>query len=162
MDTDEGLYHATPQTRGKIAHEAIDNKRASNRSYDLQSLPIISGEYGLLGKIDIYRGKEHKLIERKYQLKQIYQGQIYQLWAQYLCMVEMGYQVDSIAFYEISTNRMIPVELPNENQISEFRGFLNSFRTFDPSLPMSINRNKCKHCVYCSLCDKTEEENVYQ
>ena len=26
MDTDEGLYHATPQTRGKIAHQSIDWK----------------------------------------------------------------------------------------------------------------------------------------
>lgn len=26
MDMDEGLYHATPQTRGKIAHQSIDWK----------------------------------------------------------------------------------------------------------------------------------------
>ena len=26
MDTDEGLYHAIPQTRGKIAHQSIDWK----------------------------------------------------------------------------------------------------------------------------------------
>ena len=26
MDTDEGLYHATPQTKGKIAHQSIDWK----------------------------------------------------------------------------------------------------------------------------------------
>lgn len=29
----------------------------------------MSEEYGLKGKIDIYKGKEQKLIERKYQLK---------------------------------------------------------------------------------------------
>lgn len=29
MDTDEGLFHAAPQTRGKIAHESVDNKTAS-------------------------------------------------------------------------------------------------------------------------------------
>ena len=86
METDEGLYHATPQTRGKIAHETIDTKKASNRAGDLQSLPILSEKYKLMGKIDFYRSKDKKLIERKYQLKNIYQGQIYQLWAQYLCM----------------------------------------------------------------------------
>lgn len=53
METDEGLYHATPQTRGKMAHETIDNKKASNRVDDLLSLPVISEEYGLMGKIDI-------------------------------------------------------------------------------------------------------------
>ena len=141
METDEGLYHATPQTRGRIAHETIDNKKASNRAEDLQSLPVISEKYGIMGKIDIYKGKEHKLIERKYQLKKIYQGQIYQLWAQYLCMVEMGFNVESIAFYEISTNKMIPVDLPNLQQIEEFQMFLESFRNFDPSHPIKVNAN---------------------
>lgn len=42
METDEGLYHATPQTRGKIAHETIDKKKAGNRADDLQALPILS------------------------------------------------------------------------------------------------------------------------
>ena len=162
MDTDEGLYHATPQTRGKIVHNPIDNKKSSNRSCDLQSLPVISEEYGLVGKIDIYKGNNHQLIERKYQLKHIYKGQIYQIWAQYLCMIEMGYQVESIAFYEISTNKMIPVDLPNQAQKSEFRSFLNAYRYYNPSLPMQINKNKCIHCIYCSLCDKMEGENVYQ
>ena len=81
MESDEGLYHATPQTRGKIAHKTIDTKKASNRTGDLQSLPILSEKYKLIGKIDLYRSKDKKLIERKYQLKNIYQGQIYQLWA---------------------------------------------------------------------------------
>ena len=162
METDEGLYHATPQTRGKIAHEAVDSKRASNRADDLLALPVLSEEYGLIGKIDIYRGKEHKLIERKYQLKNIYQGQIYQLWAQYLCMVEMGYVVESIAFYEISTNKMIPVSLPDEGQKAEFRAFLETYRSFDPSAPLKTNANKCRHCIYCNMCDKMEGENVYQ
>ena len=26
MDADESLYHATPQTKGRIAHEKVDNK----------------------------------------------------------------------------------------------------------------------------------------
>lgn len=162
MDTDEELYHATPQTRGKIAHETIDYKTASNQSCDLQSLPIISDEYIIIGKIDIYRGKCQKLIERKYQIKHIYQGQVYQLWAQYLCMIEMEYDVKEIAFYEISTNKMIPVEIPNQTQLVEFRAFLNTFRSYDPSRPININKNKCLHCVYCSICDKMDEENVYQ
>ena len=83
METDEGVYHASPQTRGKIAHKTVDEKRTSNRADELQSLPVISHTYRLMGKIDIYRRREKKLIERKYQLKNIFQGQIFQLWAQY-------------------------------------------------------------------------------
>ena len=89
MDTDEGLYHAIPQTRGKIAHQSIDTKKASNRKDDLQSFPVFSEKYRLMGKVDMFKKKEKLLIERKYQLKQIFQGQIYQLWAQYFCLLEM-------------------------------------------------------------------------
>ena len=162
MDTDEGLYHATPQTNGRIVHETIDPKKASNRADDLLSLPIMSEEFGVMGKIDIYKGKERRLIERKYQLRNIYQGQIYQLWAQYLCMKEMGYDIESLAFYEISTNKMIPIEIPSDSQIEEFKSFLDTFRNYDPSQSLHVNENKCKHCVYCNLCDKMEGENVYQ
>lgn len=79
METDEMMYHATPQTQGRLAHETVDNKSASNRADVIMSLPVYSEEYGLMGKIDVYRQNEKKLIERKYQLKQIFQGQIYQL-----------------------------------------------------------------------------------
>ena len=162
MESDEGLYHATPQTRGKIAHETIDKKKASNRTDDLQALPIISEKYGLMGKIGIYKGQEQKLIERKYSLKKIFQGQIYQLWAQYLCMTEMGYPIQHLAFYEISTNKMIPIELPTEEQLKHFEQFLKSYRSYDPTSPLGTNTNKCRHCIYCNICDKAEEENVYQ
>lgn len=139
METDEGVYHATPQTRGRIAHETVDEKRTSNRRDELQSLPVISHEYGLTGKIDIYRGREKRLIERKYQLKNIYQGQIYQLWAQYLCMVEMGYDVETLAFYEISTNKMISVSLPTEEELAQFRLLIQSYKYYDPSSPLRVS-----------------------
>ncbi len=44
MESDEGLYHATPQTRGRNAHETVDTKKASNRTDDLQSLPVIKDD----------------------------------------------------------------------------------------------------------------------
>ena len=122
----------------------------------------MSEEFGVMGKIDIYKSNERRLIERKYQLRNIYQGQIYQLWAQYLCMKEMGYDIDSLAFYEISTNKMIPIELPSEQQLMQFQQFISLYRNYDPSEPINININKCNHCIYSSLCDKTEDENVYQ
>ena len=162
MDTDEGLYHAKPQTQGKLAHKSIDNKRASNSKLDLVSLPVYSSKYRLMGKIDIYRQKQKLLIERKYQIKQIFQGQIYQLWAQYFCLIEMGYEVEQLAFYEISTNKTIPISLPNETDIANFTAFINTFHNYNPASTIYINPNKCKHCIYCNLCDKTEEHNVYE
>jgi len=162
MESDETIYHATPQVRGRAAHESIDNKTASNRANDLLSLPVYSEEFGLMGKVDLYKKKEKKLIERKYQLKQIYQGQIYQLWAQMFCLQEMGFEVDSLAFYEISTNKMIPISKPNEKDIDQFKKFIKNFREYQPGITLfPVNSNKCKHCIYCNLCDKTQEDNVY-
>jgi CRISPR-associated protein Cas4 len=161
MESDEGLYHATPQTRGRIAHESVDNKSASSRREDILSMSVCSNELGVMGKIDLYRGATQCLIERKYQLKQIFRGQIYQLWAQYFCMIEMGYPVSSLAFYEMSTHKTIPVELPGEAGRNELMGFIQRFKTFDPNSEITVNSNKCSHCIYCNLCDKTLSENVY-
>lgn len=162
MNVDEGLYHAKPQIKGKLAHEKIDNKTASTRKGDLLSLPVYSEKYRLMGKIDIYRRKEKLLIERKYQLKRIYRGNMYQLWAQYLCMKEMGYEVERLAFYEISTNRFFPLGLPASSDLIQLSLLIEGILWYDPIEPISINPNKCKHCIFCNFCDKTIEENVYE
>ena len=71
MESDEGLYHATPQTKGRNAHETIDTKKASNRADDLQSLPIISEKYRLMGKIDLYRGKAQGAIRLQFSVYEV-------------------------------------------------------------------------------------------
>lgn len=161
METDEDLYHAAPQAKGKAAHATVDKKRTSNRKSEIQSLPVYSEELGIMGKIDIYRQDEKLLIERKYQLKQIFRGQIYQLWAQYFCMTEMGYIVDKLAFYEISTNKTFPIDVPGDSEKSELIAFIERFINYYPSDTIIENPNKCAHCIYCNLCDKTTTENVY-
>jgi CRISPR-associated protein Cas4 len=161
MDTDEDMYHASPQTRGKVAHQSIDNKVASTKRADIMSLSICSAKMKIVGKIDLYHKDTEQLVERKYELKQIYQGQVYQLWAQYFCMIEMGYSVKSIAFYEISKNRMIPIDIPGIKEYNTLVSFINCYRNFNPFNSIPINHNKCVHCVYCNLCDKINIDNVY-
>ena len=161
-NTDESLYHAVPQARGRIAHESVDEKKASTHKDIIEAMTVYSEKYGLVGKIDMFKVKEKLLIERKYQLKQIFQGQLYQLWAQMLCLEEMGYLVERLAFYETSDRRTIPVNKPTVDELITFEDFLVSFRKYDPMSPFSQNPNKCRHCIYCNLCDKTEEDNVYQ
>jgi CRISPR-associated protein Cas4 len=161
MGGEEELYHATPQTQGKASHGAIDKKTYSTRKDEIIGLSVYCNELGIAGKIDLYKAKEQLLIERKYQLKQIYQGQIYQLWAQYFCMVEMGYDIAQLAFYAISTNTTFPIEVPTEENKEELKNFIEKFKQFNPETPIIINENKCKHCIYCNLCDKIEVENVY-
>ena len=65
-------------------------------------------------------------------------------------------------FYEISTNKMIPVTLPTEIEMLRFNSFLQKIRTYNPaSTTFTINPNKCRHCIYCNLCEKTDIDNVY-
>lgn len=162
MESDEDVYKATPQLAGSDAHSATNNRTSSSCKEDIMSLPIYSEELGISGVIDIYRGERHLLVERKNNLKQIFRGQIYQLWAQYFCMVEMGYKVDAIAFYEISSNKMLYQKLPTNEDKQELKNFIQKFRTYSPATtPFTINSNKCRHCIYCNLCDKTTKDNVY-
>ena len=162
MGGDEELVHATPQTQGRASHKAIDEKKYSSRKDEITAMSVYSNELGIIGKIDLYKRNEKKLIERKYQLNNIYQGQIYQLWAQYFCMIEMGYTVDSLAFYAISTNTTFPIDIPNEANKIELINFISRFKHFDPTKPLKVNTNKCIHCIYCNLCDKINTENVYK
>lgn len=161
MAADEDLYHATPQTQGKVAHSAIDEKTYSSRKDEITGLSVYCDELGILGKIDLYKAKEKILIERKYQLNTIYQGQIYQLWAQYFCMTEMGYEIEKLAFYATSNNKTFPINIPDESNKKELIDFIQRFKNFDPNQIISINPNKCTHCIYSNLCDKTYTENVY-
>jgi CRISPR-associated protein Cas4 len=70
MDADEEIFHAMPQTSGRIVHKAVDNKSSSSLKNEI----ISSDELGVMGKIDIYRQSEKLLVERKNNLKQIYRA----------------------------------------------------------------------------------------
>lgn len=76
-------------------------------------------------------------------------------------MLEMEYKIDKLAFYETSTNKMIPIALPQEQEILELETLIKRFREFHPEVPFIINSNKCIHCIYCNMCDKTDIDNVY-
>ena len=70
---------------------------------------------------------------------------------------------DHDAFYEISTNKMIPIKMPDKEELSMFKHFIERFRKYNPEeTAFPINPSKCRHCIYCNLCDKTTENNVYQ
>jgi len=157
----EDLVHATPQSIGKAAHSPLDEKTYSSRKDEISGLSVFSEELGVIGKIDLYRAKEKLLTERKYLITTVYRGQIYQLWAQYFCMKEMGFEIDLIEFHSLSTNKSFPVDIPTVEDKTELMEFMSQFRKFDPSQNFPVNINKCLHCIYSNLCDKTDFENVY-
>lgn len=161
VDTDTDMYQALPQIKGKEAHKNVDTKNVSSSNSVLESLNVVSHEYGIKGKIDIFDVSNGRLTERKNSLKNIYQGQIYQLWAQFLCLKEMGYEVKSMCFYEITTRKHFHVAPPDEADLEDFTHFISKYRAFNPGSFMPKNPNKCSHCIYCGLCDKYIFENVY-
>jgi len=149
----EKTYHDTPQTVGKIKHESIDKGQYSSLKRYFQGISVFSDEYGLCGKIDVYDNEEKKLIERKYKIKTIYQGYIYQLWSQYLCLREMGYEVKKLFFHSLADNKRYAIELPNKQDLAKFKEFLNEFRSFDIyASDFKQNPHKCAMCIYKELC----------
>lgn len=162
METDDDVFKAPPQVKGSIAHHGVDAKKGSTRAADLFSLSVFSDELGISGKIDLLKQDRKTLIERKNNLKHIFRGQLYQLWGQYFCLKEMGFDVERLAFYEISTNKIIDVPLPGDVEKLELIDFVERFKKYVPgTTPINTNPNKCAHCIYCNLCDKTNTDNVY-
>lgn len=157
---DEDLYHATPQTRGKNAHKSVDEPK-NIKSNVLTGLEVYSQELGLMGKIDVYRPETKSLVERKNMLKQIYQGQIWQLQAQYFCMIEMGFEIDSISFYSIQDNKTFALPLPTEEDKNILQNTIQKIKNVENLEDITINPNKCRNCIYNTLCDKTDINNVY-
>jgi len=161
MTADDDIFHAAPQIKGRMAHQVIDEKNYSTKRDIIVDLPVFSDELGLIGKIDIYKSNEKSLIERKYQIKKIYKGKIYQLWAQYFCMTEMGYCVEDLSFYSMLENKTYPIDIPSDADKKEMIEAIANLKNFDPDTEIPINENRCRHCIYCNLCYKTEVENVY-
>ena len=162
MDTDEDVFVALPQVRGKAAHKEIDDRTLSAMTGDMQSLKVFSEELGLVGVIDLYRTDERHLIEFKYKVgDSLFLGQKVQLWAQYFCLVEMGYEVERISVCEKSTGKLHDVKIPDSDDKKVLTDLIEKFRTFDFAQPMDVNTQKCTHCIYCNLCHLTDYDNVY-
>lgn len=147
------MYKAKPQTGGTIAHKTIESKTYSTEARYLQSLEVFSEQYGLIGKIDLYDQKTQTLTERKKKIQQIYDGQIFQLYAQKLCLEEMGYRVRKMEIYSMADNKKYPISI-SEAQKIEFIKVLEAIKNFDFSEPKTTNLLKCDNCIYRTLCKK--------
>jgi CRISPR-associated protein Cas4 len=149
----QNVYHDLPQMRGKIAHENIEKGKYSDLKRYIQNLSVYSEKYGLVGKIDIYDKQEKALIERKYRIKQIYDGHIYQLWGEYFAMREVGYEVEKLFVHSLSDNKRYVVDLPNEEGEKKFVDLLDQMKSFDVSKQkITVNQKKCDNCIYRELC----------
>lgn len=147
----EDLFHSEPQAKGKIAHQSIEKKSYSTSKRFLIGKEVYSDKYKIMGKIDIYDKEEKTLIERKTKVKKIYEGYKCQLYAQYFCMREMGYEVRKIIIRSISDNKNYYLPLPSHNDERKFKELLNSIWNFKPEKLMNHSCLKCQNSIYYSL-----------
>lgn len=109
-------YKQTPQIEGDAAHKTIDEATYSTKKDVLQGIEIYSEKYKICGKIDVFDISKKKLVERKREVKTIYDGYIFQVYAQYHCLIEMGYEVESIVIHDLVHNKNYPIPTPKESK----------------------------------------------
>jgi len=160
-NSSEVLYSASPQQTGKSAHTGIDSEKPKLQAQIMKGAYVISNRLGIYGKIDTFYVAKQKLVESKYQIKTIYKGYYYQLWAQYFALTEMGYVVSELCFYSIRDKKTYPVRIPQQTEFEELRKHIRKIARFDFESEIKVNPTKCKHCIYASLCDKTNIDHVY-
>ena len=153
---DNLMYQSSYQINGSKAHEAVDNNSYSTRKNIITSLEVYSDKYRLYGKIDIYDADKKILTERKKHVTRIYDGYVFQLYAQYYAMLEMGYEIKGLEIRSLDDNRRYIVKLPDEDKLmkNKFECLVNTMRTFDLEAFEQTNIEKCRKCIYEDACDR--------
>lgn len=149
----QDMYHEKAQKEGKIAHENIDQKKYSTAKKWLQGIEIYSSKFKVCGKIDLFNQETGELIERKNKIIKVYDGYKYQLYAQYFCLQEMGYEVKKLSFYSLKDNKKHPLELPSYIEETKLSDVIYKFQHYRLDEPHHLNPNKCEKCIYRELCD---------
>lgn len=153
---DTMTYQSSSQINGTSAHEAVDNGTYSGSKNVITSMEVYSEKYNLVGKIDIYNADTKVLTERKRHIKTIYDGYIFQIYAQYFAMIEMGYEVKKLRLYSMVDNKMYSVNLPKDDEVmfSKFENTIENIRNFSMDNFNQDNVEKCKKCIYEPACDR--------
>jgi CRISPR-associated protein Cas4 len=154
---DKNTYQTTKQTSGSNAHSAIDTQHYSDRKNILQGINVYCEEFNILGKIDTFDIETGILTERKNKIVKIYDGYIFQLYAQYYALKEMRYNVKQIRFHSIKDNKNYDIDLPENNpeMDKKFRDLIVAIKKFDIHTYQAQNIEKCKNCIYEPSCDRS-------
>lgn len=156
-DREKATYQRKEQINGTNAHKKIDEGTYTSTKEILMGLDVYNEEFGLIGKIDMYDKKKGLLRERKKKIKVIYDGYIFQIYAQLYSLREMGYIVNSIELYSMDDNKIYKVDLPENNveMDKKFRNIIKAIRNFTMEGFQQTNEDKCRNCIYHPACDST-------
>ncbi len=158
---DTTLYQAKPQLDGKKAHNSIDNNNYSKSKHILTGIDVYCSEFNLIGKIDLYDSNKKLLVERKNKVTKIYDGYIFQLYAQYYAMREMGYEIEKLKIYSFKDNKNYNIPLPSEDieMKNKFKQTVENINDFDINKYVQTNVLKCKNCIYKLMCDRSLDDD---
>ena len=160
---DPMLLQETSQINGSAAHIHSDHGTYSDRKSVLQGISVYCERYGLIGKIDTFDQEKGQLTERKKKIRQIYDGYIFQIYAQYFALTEMGYTVRELRLYSMDDNQIYPIPLPEQNPelFARFEKVIEAIQNFDFRNFHQPNGEKCRHCIYEPLCSYSKEVLTY-
>ena len=104
----------------------------------------------------MYDADRKVLMERKRTVKVIYDGYVFQVYAQYFALKEMGYEVNSIVIHSMTDNKNYPILLPekDKNMLEKFESTIKSMHEFNLENFKQDNKEKCKNCIYEPACDR--------
>ncbi len=147
-------YQCSDQLNGTAAHETVDTATYSSSCNILQGISCYCEKYNVVGKIDLFDIRKGVLTERKREIKNVYDGYVYQLYAQYFSLKEMGYDVKQIRLYSLITNTVFKQDLPENNptMLKKFEKLIEDIRCFDIEAFKQTNVEKCRHCIYQPAC----------
>ena len=148
-------YQSSDQLNGTAAHEAVDESKYTTRRSILMGTDVYCEKYNLIGKIDIYDQDRKILRERKKKIVQIFDGYVFQVYAQYFSLTEMGYEIDKIELYSMDDHKTYNIKLPVDNleMLEKFENTIAEIHNFCLSSYKQTNQLKCKRCIYEPACD---------
>lgn len=154
---DRMIYQSSEQINGTAAHKPVDEGNYSSSKNIITAIDVYSDKYNIIGKIDIYDADKKMLRERKKRVKQLFDGFIFQLYAQYFALTEMGYEVEKLEIYSIDDHKHYPIARPEENleMLAKFEQLIKDMRDFEIDSYIQDNNLKCEHCIYEPSCDRS-------
>ena len=157
---DKLSYQRKEQINGSHAHEAVDEKKYSTSRNVLMGMDVYCEDFRIIGKIDIFDIEKCLLRERKKKIRNIYDGYLFQVYAQCLALREMGYEVRRIELYSVEDNKTYKVELPENNPtvMEKMISTIEQMRNFSFEQYVQTNVEKCRNCIYEPLCDRSIKE----
>lgn len=162
QDSDRIMSNTPWQYRGAKAHSNIDEGNYSTRSDVLSGVDVCSVKYSLIGRIDVFDIRTGVLTERKRHVKVVYDGFIFQLYAQCLCLREMGHEVMELKIHSLDDNRSYDIPLPEDDRVTfeRFLGLLEEIRQFDITRYCLEDPSKCHKCIYSSICSMCDVDDI--